>query len=114
MTPQQIMNGMHEKNRQLSMKNDELLVLSEKMAAGERDYKIAYAKKALELRSDGFPATLINQLCLGDKTVAGLRYERDVAEGVYNACRESIRALHRAIDTYRSLLAWQKAEFQSQ
>ena len=45
MTPQQIMDGMAEKNRMLSMKNDELVKLYESYAEAEREYNIAYAKK---------------------------------------------------------------------
>ena len=112
MTPQQIMDGMAEKNRMLSTKNDELSELYKKYAEAEREYNIAYAKKVTSLRMDGEPITLAKDLAKGDKVVSDLFYNMRIAEGVLNACREKIKDLRSSIDTYRSLLSWLKAEFE--
>ena len=53
---------------------------------------------------------MIRDLAKGDSVVAKLGYEHDIAEGVLMACRERIKDIRTGIDTYRSLLAWQKAE----
>ena len=110
MNPQQIMDGMKEKNRMLSMKNDELAELSEKKAAAERDYKMAYAKEIINLKLGKESITLIPSIAKGDKMVAEMCYKADIAEGVYNACREKIKDLRVQIDSYRSLLTWMRAE----
>lgn len=111
MTPQQIMDGLAEKNRLLTAKNDEYITLVEKRAQAERAYNLSVARVTLEHKAEGQSITLIDKLVKGDKTVADLKYELDVAEGVEKACVQSIKALMGAIDTYRSLLSWQKAEY---
>lgn len=110
MTPQQIMDGMAEKNRMLTQKNEEYLTLVEKRAQAERALNIAVARVTLEHKADGQSITLIDKLVKGDKTVADLKYQFDVAEGIEKACLLSIKSLMGAIDTYRSLLTWQRAE----
>jgi hypothetical protein len=109
-TPQEIMNGMAEKNRQLTMKNDEYRNLTETHAGAKRDYAVALAKKLTSLKMDGKPVTLIPALAKGDPLVADFRYKRDIAEGVMKACRESMADLRGALDSYRSLLTWLRAE----
>lgn len=110
MNPQSLMDGMKEKNRMLSMKNEELAELSEKKAAAERDFNIAYAKEVMKLKLKDEKITLIPSLAKGDKVVAELKYKADIAEGVYRACMEKIKDLRTQIDSYRSLLAYLKAE----
>jgi hypothetical protein len=112
MTPQEIMNGMQKKNQQLSAKNDELPELAESMAQAERDYNVAYAKKLLELKSDGMAISLAKEIAKGDKVIADLLFAYRVAEAVYDSCKKKIASLNTAIDTYRSLLSWQKSELE--
>ena len=113
MNPQQIINGLEEKNRQLTIKNDELAELYVKHAEAERNYNIEYAKKVTQLRINGEPVTLAKELAKGDKVIADLFYKMRITEGVLNACREKIKDIRSAIDTYRSLLSWLKAELES-
>ncbi len=108
--PNAIMNGMAEKNRLLSAKNDEYTTLSEKFAAAKRDYHIAAADKVIELKKESHPVTIINDLVKGDKQVAELRYKKDVAEGVMKACKESMADIRAALDSYRSILTWLRSE----
>jgi hypothetical protein len=110
MTPQQIMDGMAEKNRMLSQKNDEYIELVEKRAQAERAYNIAVAEKTIILKSEGNSITLIGTLVKGDKIVAKLKYDFAVAEGIERSCLEVIKNLRSGIDTYRSLLTWLRAE----
>ena len=114
MNPSEIMNGMAEKNRLLTSKNDEYIVLSERSAESKRNYHIAYAKKVLELKEAGNPITLIKEIVNGDKYVAELRYQMDVGDGIMKACKESMADIRAALDSYRSLLTWLRAELQSQ
>ncbi len=110
MNPQNLIDGIQNKNRELSIKNDELRNLSEKEAEAKRDYRILKAQAILKLKSEGHPATLITDLVKGDKIVAEARFKYDISNGVYKACKESITDLRAAIDSYRSLLAWLKTE----
>ena len=63
------------------------------LAAKERDYKIAINKKALELRAEDMPVTLINTIIYGYEDIALLRFERDTAEVRYNANLEYINTI---------------------
>ena len=110
LTPQEIINGMTEKNRLLTAKNDEYVVLTERFAEAKRQYHISYAKKVLELKEGGNPITIIKEIVNGDRAVAGLRYTMDVADGIMRASKESMADTRSALDSYRSLLAWLKAE----
>ena len=114
MTPQQIMDGLADKNRRITDKNEEYKKLVEKYAQAKQAYNIAMAKKILELKADGQQTTLIPKLAAGDGLVASLCYDMDVAEGIMNACRESIKDIREAIGTYRSILTWQRAELTGQ
>lgn len=63
------------------------------LAQAERDYKVALAKRILELRSEGTPVTIIGDLCRGDEDIALLRFKRDCAEVVYKSALEAINAI---------------------
>jgi len=63
------------------------------LAAKERDYKIAINKKALELRAEDMPVTLINTIIYGYEDIAALRFERDTAEVKYNSNLEYINTI---------------------
>lgn len=62
-------------------------------AQAERDYKIAKAKKILQLRAKGYPVTLCQDVTLGCDDVASLRFERDCAEVEYETSRELVWSL---------------------
>ena len=109
MTPQQIISGMREKNRELSKSNDDLIDLAESMAQAKRDYAVAFSKKILDLKP-AHPATLLLDIVRGDENIAKLRFEKDVAKEVYSACRQNIKNIHMGLETYRSILTWQRAE----
>lgn len=63
------------------------------LAEKERDYKIAINKKALELRAEDMPVTLINTTIYGYEDIAKLRFERDTAEVKYKANQEYINVI---------------------
>jgi len=110
MSPDEALRGLEEKNRQLTMKNDEYTPLTERYAAAKRDYRIARAKKMMEIKMAGTSITLIPNLANGDGIVADLRYKMDVAEGVVKANVESMKDIRSAIDSYRSILTWLREE----
>ena len=114
MTPVEIIKGLTDHNRRLQMKNDEYLELAEKRANAELEYRKAAAKKTLEFRDAGHSISLIHTLLKGDDIVSELRFKYQVAQAVESACLQSIKDIRAGIDTYRSLLAWMKAEMQAQ
>lgn len=64
----------------------------QRRAETERDYKIKLRQEALKLRDSGMAVGMIDKTVYGIESVAAARYERDVAEAVYQANLESINA----------------------
>lgn len=62
-----------------------LRAASEKLAEAERAYRVALARKIIEVHADGSAWTVAQDLARGDDKVADLRYLRDVAKGVFEA-----------------------------
>lgn len=63
------------------------------LANKEKEYKIALNQKALELRAEDMPVTLINQVIYGYDDIALLRLARDTAQVKYNANLEYINTI---------------------
>lgn len=63
------------------------------LAEKERDYKVAKAKKILELRDQKVPVTIIGDLVMGTPEIARLRFERDCAEVLYSSSFDAINSL---------------------
>lgn len=86
-------NELSEKRALLDKAIETLANNGYDLAAKERDYKIAVNKKALELRAEDTPVTLINTIIYGYEDIAKLRFDRDTAEVKYNANNEYINTL---------------------
>lgn len=84
---------IEEKQKMLDKAINELAKNGYELAERERDYKIAINRKALELRANDTPVTLINQIIYGYEDIAKLRFERDTAEVKYNANQEYINTI---------------------
>lgn len=86
-------NEINEKRNLLDKAIDTLASNGYDLAEKQRKYKIAINKKALELRVEDTPVTLINTIIYGYEDIAKLRFERDTAEVKYNANNEYINTL---------------------
>lgn len=62
------------------------------MAAAEakREFKIAFAKKELELKAEGIATTILKEQTDGDPDIAELRFKWDAAEIVAECTQEAI------------------------
>ena len=81
---------IEEKSKKLDKAIQELATNGYDLAEKEKKYKTAVSQKALELRANDTPVTLINQIIYGYKEIADLRFDRDVAEVKFNANLEYI------------------------
>ena len=88
-----LLNELQNLTKQLSNSLKQLRTNGMKLAEAEKEYKKAVNKKALELRSQDMPVTLISQVIYGYEDIAQLRFLRDGAEVVYNANKEAINTL---------------------
>jgi hypothetical protein len=79
--------------KQLSATIKELEQHGIELATKERDYKIILNQHVLALREDGIAVTLIDKVAYGIKEVAQARLDRDIADTMYNVCREKINGI---------------------
>jgi len=79
-----------DKTNDLNICVKELRKSGTKFAEAERAYQLKKAEKALRLRDEGMPVGLIELTIRGDKEVAKLRFDKQVAEVVYDANKEAV------------------------
>lgn len=68
---------------------EEVRRAAQQLALAEERYRVALAKRIVELRSEGTAATVCADLARGDEQVAKLRMHRDIADGVYEAVKQA-------------------------
>ena len=96
----------------LFMKLKEMKDCVIKAAESERAYRVALSQKMTEFRAEGTPITIMGDLCRGDKVIAKLKLDRDIARGMSDACRQSIISLQSSISGLQTLISSRKAEMQ--
>ena len=85
-----LINELKGKTALLDSALNQLGIRGRAYAQAEQDYRIALAEKILMERTNGIPVTIISDVCRGDRKIAKLKFERDVAETVYKAALEAI------------------------
>jgi len=68
---------------------DALAKNGQKSAQAERDYRMALAAEILIKRDEKIPVTIISDICRGERKIAQLKFDRDVAQAVYDANNEA-------------------------
>jgi len=89
----ELINQMLDKTNQMTGVITELKKRGRKMAETEADYRSALAQKILQLRAEGFPATIMSDVVRGDREVAKLRLVRDIAKTEYDVANEMLQVL---------------------
>ena len=84
---------IQERTKKLDQAIEHLAENGRDLAIKEKEYKIALNKKALELRAEDMPVTLINQVIYGYADISLLRLARDTAQVRYNANQEYLNIL---------------------
>ena len=108
--PQQIIDNMNKCLRAMQQGNMQYKTLGLKKTAAEEKYRVALQKEIARLKLEGYKVTIIPDLARGNKEVARLRLERDVADVNYETCRNSLRYCEKELEILRSQLAWIKSE----
>lgn len=94
---QDLILEMRDKQLLLETALGELGKRGRENAKTEQDYRVALAQKILTERDKGTPVTIISDVCRGDKEIARLKFNRDVAEVMYQSALEAINIYKRAI-----------------
>lgn len=71
----------------------DLLHKGKAKAESEKNYRIGLAQKILTERDKGTPVTIISDVCRGDKVIANLKMERDIAETLFEIVMQKIYSL---------------------
>ena len=89
-----LLEQINKLNRELSQSIKMLRSNGEEFAKKERDYKITLRQEALKLRQEkGMAVTLIDLIIYGVPEVAQKRFERDLAQAMYEANKEHINTV---------------------
>jgi hypothetical protein len=96
---QELFIEMTSKQRLLERSLGELGKRGRVMAEAEKEYRIALKKKMAEYRTNGYPVTIMGDMCRGDEEVARLKFERDIAEVDYQANMEAINVFKLSVRT---------------
>lgn len=86
----ELIDEVRTKSAALDKAISQLVPKGRERAQTERDYRVALRKKILSERAQGTPVTIISDVCRGDPEIAGLRFEKDMAETMYDAVKEAI------------------------
>ena len=86
-------NEIQLKCKTLDQKIGELRTTGSDYAKAYRDYRVALAKRLLELKNEGYAITLAGDIARGDKEIAELKFEEISKEAIYKANIESINVL---------------------
>ena len=89
---QDLMIQINRLQNKLNIAIKELKTRGKNKAKAEADYRVALAEKILIERDKGMPVTIINDVCRGDRGIAKLKMERDIAETLYETCLQAIYA----------------------
>ena len=114
MNPQEIFDKLNSCILALQQGNIVQKQLGLKKAEAEKNYRVKYNQKMLELKAEKCQATLITSLAKSDPEVAELAMERDIAESNYYTCISATENLRLEISILQSKLKWLRVEFQCQ
>jgi hypothetical protein len=62
-------------------------------AIKESEYRVVLRKALIVGRAEGYPVTILRDICLGLDEVANARLMRDIAQAQYDAMKERINTL---------------------
>lgn len=87
-----LINEIQRLNRSLSSAVRALQKAGIKKAESESEYRVALAQEILIQRDKGQPVTIIGDIVRGDRKIAKLRLERDIADVNYQVALEYINS----------------------
>lgn len=88
-----LLNELNTKTEELSLSLKKLRETGTNYAKAERDYKILLRQEVLKLRDEGQAIGVITLICYGIPSVAEKRFQRDIAQTIYEANKEAINTL---------------------
>lgn len=87
---QQIYNDLARDRDLMQKASRELKERGIALAKAEAEYQTVKNKRALEMRAEGYAATMIGLILKGDEQVSGKLFERDCAQVLYDSAKEAL------------------------
>lgn len=103
----QLTKEIYDVSQRLDKSSRTLYNLAKDKADAERTYRIKLAQKIMEIRESGQPASLVADLARGHEEVANLKYDRDLAEGIYKSAIESKRSIESQLSALQTITRYQ-------
>lgn len=110
MNPMELINKLDMCLLALSKGNIEQKRLGLEKAKTEKEYRVKYHQKMLQLKLDKCQATLISSLAKSDPEVAELAMKKDIAESAYYTCISATENLRLEVEIIRTKIAWLRTE----
>lgn len=88
-----LVNEIERLRKDLNNTIGELNKAGYEKAKAEYTYRVDLAKELLQQREKGLPATLTNDVAKGNEIIARHKFNRDVAETIYDSTLEKLRAI---------------------
>lgn len=111
-TPDEVIKSLNKAYSALYLATEQMIDLAIKEAETEREYKVAFAKEILQLKSENQSITLIPKLAEGNKFVADFKFQYNVASEIYRIHRAKIDSYKTAVNRFQSELGIVKTEYQ--
>ena len=86
---------IHEINYKRQEMNAAIQILKDRgqdKAKAENKYRMELAKEILIQRDNKVPVTIISDICRGNKQIASLKLDRDIAEVMYDSVMQRLYA----------------------
>lgn len=89
---QDIYNEINTKRAEMNAAIKLLGVRGKEKAQAENIYRMELAKEMLIQRDNKIPVTIISDICRGNKTIAKLKLDRDIAEVMWESVMQRLYA----------------------
>lgn len=107
-----IINKLEYKVNELTLRNAELERLGSIKDRLEDIYRCKLRKELLRLSLNKTKISIIDDIAIGDKKIARLRLNRDLAKNSFYSMKNSIENIKLEIEVLRSVLTWLMIQFQ--
>ena len=113
MNPQEIFDKLNSCNLAIQQGNIVQKQLGLKKAEAQKNYRVKYNQKMLELKAEKCQATSITSIAKSDPEVAELAMKRDIAESNYYTCISATENLRLEAEILRTKIAWLRTELKN-
>ncbi len=110
--PDEIISSLNKAYSSLYRAIEKLEALAIRYAETERDYEVSFAQEVLRLKLDGQPITILLKLAAGNKAIAELKFDFNVATEMYKIQKAKISSYETAVNKIQSELGFVKVEYQ--